>query len=266
MMRPRATSEPRTLNDVLVRVEADLVVDPHRRDHHAELAGDLAADHRHAPSSVPPRAAVDERHEPEADAELERVDRQLLEHRRRARPAVAGVSSAAGSAAAAAAASSSSGMPVAHRPADRREASPPMNRNGSFGRPGTSANAQITPPATIGALRWRRIWAAMSRAEVAFRGRARDDDAGRDRDQQRRDLRGQAVADGQQREGVDRRRRTTGACCSTPTTMPPIMLIDRDQHPGHRVALDELRGAVHRAVEVGLAGDLGAPRCAPARR
>ena len=36
----------------------------------------------------------------------------------------------------------------------------------------------------------------------------------------------------------------------------------RDQDAGHRVALDELRGAVHRAVEVGLLGDLGA---APAR-
>ena len=31
-----------------------------------------------------------------------------------------------------------------------------------------------------------------------------------------------------------------------------------DQDAGHRVALDELRGTVHRAVEVGLLGDLGA--------
>ena len=33
---------------------------------------------------------------------------------------------------------------------------------------------------------------------------------------------------------------------------------DGDQDAGDRVALDELRGAVHRAVEVGLLGDLGA--------
>ena len=33
-----------------------------------------------------------------------------------------------------------------------------------------------------------------------------------------------------------------------------------DQDAGDRVALDELRGTVHRAVEVGLAGDLGAAR------
>ena len=39
----------------------------------------------------------------------------------------------------------------------------------------------------------------MSRAEVAVGGGAGDDDAGGDRDQQRRDLRREAVADGQQR-------------------------------------------------------------------
>ena len=37
-----------------------------------------------------------------------------------------------------------------------------MTRNGIFGRPGTSANAQITAPATSGALRWSRICSATS--------------------------------------------------------------------------------------------------------
>jgi hypothetical protein len=37
-----------------------------------------------------------------------------------------------------------------------------MSRKGSFGRPGTSANPQMTAPATIGALRTRKIWPAMS--------------------------------------------------------------------------------------------------------
>ena len=44
-----------------------------------------------------------------------------------------------------------------------------------------------------------------------------------------------------------------------PTTMPPTRLIAVMITRGDRVALDELRGAVHRAVEVGLAGDLRAP-------
>ena len=37
-----------------------------------------------------------------------------------------------------------------------------MSRKGSLGSAGTSAKAQITAPATIGALRWSRIWPAMS--------------------------------------------------------------------------------------------------------
>ena len=40
----------------------------------------------------------------------------------------------------------------------------------------------------------------------------------------------------------------------------------RDQDAGDRVALDELRGAVHRAVEVGLAGRSRRGACAPPRR
>ena len=47
-------------------------------------------------------------------------------------------------------------------------------------------------------------------------------------------------------------------CWTTPMTMPPSRLMRGDQDAGHRVALDELRGTVHRAVEVGLLGDLGA--------
>ena len=39
---------------------------------------------------------------------------------------------------------------------------PPIIRNGTLGSAGTSANMQITPPATIGALRWRKTWPAMS--------------------------------------------------------------------------------------------------------
>ena len=42
MIRPRATSEPRTLITTHAN-RIDLVVDPHRRNHHPELAGDLSA-------------------------------------------------------------------------------------------------------------------------------------------------------------------------------------------------------------------------------
>jgi hypothetical protein len=39
---------------------------------------------------------------------------------------------------------------------------PPMSRNGIFGSAGTMAKDMITTPATSGALRWSRIWPAMS--------------------------------------------------------------------------------------------------------
>ena len=38
----------------------------------------------------------------------------------------------------------------------------PMNRNGSIGSPGTTAKARHAAPATSGALRWPRIWVAIS--------------------------------------------------------------------------------------------------------
>ena len=45
-----------------------------------------------------------------------------------------------------------------------------------------------------------------------------------------------------------------------PITSPPIDVDEQDQDAGDRVAADELRGTVHRAVEVGFVRDLGAPR------
>ena len=46
--------------------------------------------------------------------------------------------------------------------------------------------------------------------------------------------------------------------CSTPTAKPPTHVDRDDDDGGDRVALHELRGTVHRAVEVGFFGDLRA--------
>ncbi len=76
----------------------------------------------------------------------------------------------------------------------------PTTRNGSLGRPGTSAKAQMTTPATIGALRCFMSWPATSEPRSdseALRVTMMPDGDG---DEQRRDLGGEAVADGQQRE------------------------------------------------------------------
>jgi hypothetical protein len=70
----------------------------------------------------------------------------------------AGGSGAAASRAASSAtvaASASAALPMARPP---KKNSAPMIRNGSFGRPGMSANEATTPPATIGARRWPVIW------------------------------------------------------------------------------------------------------------
>ena len=229
MTWPRATSVPRTFSDVLVGREADLVVDADRRDDHAELGGDLAADGATRCSSEPPADASTSGDQAEADRELERVERQRL-----ARPGRAasrrGAGSAACRASAIACSAASAGVVGLASVRPTRKNSAPMTRNGIFGRPGTSANAQMTAPATIGALRCARIWPAMSVPRSSSEARARDDDAGRDRDQQRRDLRGEAVADRSAARSAGRPRRTACPAAATPMTMPPMRLIERDDH------------------------------------
>jgi hypothetical protein len=94
-------------------------------------------------------------------------------------------------------------------------------------------------------------------AEVLLGRRASDEDAGGDGDQQRGDLRAQAVADRQQREVV-RGLAERHAHLHDADHDAADQVDAGDQDAGHGVALDELRGAVHRAVEVGLLGDLRA--------
>ena len=67
------------LHHVLVRAQRDVVVDAHRRDDRAEVGGDLAAHGADAGQQRAARAAVDERHEAEADRQLDGVDRERLE-------------------------------------------------------------------------------------------------------------------------------------------------------------------------------------------
>ncbi len=138
-------------------------------------------------------------------------------------------------------------------------------------RPGRRARGTAAPagPASAPARRPRRrpsraasgcrragaIRAASARALHAALG---DHDAGGGGDQQRRDLRDQAVADGQRGEGGERRRRSGMPCRSRPIARPPTMLIDGDDQAGDGVAADELRGAVHGAVEAAFLLQLAA--------
>ena len=95
-------------------------------------------------------------------------------------------------------------------------------------------------------------------ADVLFLADARDHHRRGHRDQQRRDLRHQRVADRQQDVAVGRLRRRVRSCCATPMMKPPIDVDEQDQQAGHRVAAHVLAGAVHRAEELGFLADLGA--------
>ena len=133
-----------------------------------------------------------------------------------------------------------------------------MMMKGILGRPGTSAKEADDRARDERGLALAGDLLDDVGAEVVLGGRAGDDDAGGHRDEQRGDLRGQAVADAQQREVVDGLREREALLDDADDDAADE--VDRgDEHRRHRVALDELRGAVHRAVEVGLAGDVLAP-------
>ena len=161
-------------------------------------------------SSSPPVALVDERDQPVADLELERVERQRVPHRlgalqggsrlRDLRRLVR--------------ARRSSAMPrrmCAPKPAT----SAPTIRNGILRHARNERRAaRSRAPAMKSGRGWREDLPGDRRSRALAAGRARDDDAGRRRDQERRDLRGDAVADGQELEGLERLARTPMPCWS----------------------------------------------------
>ena len=144
MTPPRATSVPRTRMTYSCESSADVVADADRRDDHAELGGDLAADRADARRAACRRACWSTsgtRPKPIASSSGSSASASSAASR--------GAGSCAGSARRRprpSAASSRSAWfgSLAQRPADGEEAAPPMTRNGIFGRPGTSAKAQIT--------------------------------------------------------------------------------------------------------------------------
>ena len=109
------------------------------------------------------------------------------------------------------------------------------------------------PPARIGELA-ADLAGEIALGAVAGVGDAGDDDGGGDREEQRRYLRHQRIADGEGDVALcglgggeavgDHAEHEAGADVDA-----------EDQQRGNRIALHELAGAVHRAVEIGLGGD-----------
>ena len=100
-----------------------------------------------------------------------------------------------------------------------------------------------------------RLCTELRREHLAHAGAARrvgHHDAGGRADDQRRDLRDETIADCEDR--VLRQRLTDRQSALERADEDAADDVDRrDQQSGDRVALHELRRAVHRAVEVGLA-------------
>ena len=94
-------------------------------------------------------------------------------------------------------------------------------------------------------------------ADVVLLADARDDHRRGDRDQERRDLRHQRVADGEQDVAVGRLRRREVVLDDADDEAADDV-DEEDQQARHRVAADVLRRAVHRAEEFRLLADLGA--------
>ena len=88
--------------------------------------------------------------------------------------------------------------------------------------------------------------------EVVFRGGAGDDDARRRGDQQRGNLAAQAVAHGGDQIGVDHLVRGHARVAGQADDQTAHDVDQRNENAHNGIALDELAGAVHCAVEVGL--------------
>ena len=127
--------------------------------------------------------------------------------------------------------------------------------------PGTRPSTPSTAAAMISACGCRKSCDHDLLAGVLALADAAHDEARGGRDDQRRNLRDQAVADGEQHVvvggGGERQVVLEDADREAADDVD-----EQDQDAGDRVAAHELRRAVHRAVEVRLLGDLGA---APAR-
>ena len=219
---PRADLDAVEPDRVVRRRQVEVVAGAHQRDDQAELHGDLAAQ-RLDPVEQVAAAARCRPGRPGRRRARARAGRPA------SRSAIASGESGDGlrrrAAAAASAASSPSG---AARAAAGRCRSTRRRRAGTAAWAGRGS----------GTARWRRrrrsaprcaarpSWASRSVPMSPSVADAGDDQAGRDREQQRRDLGDQAVADGQQAVRVQTASpRRHAAAASTPIAKPPIRLI-----------------------------------------
>ena len=257
---PRPTSTPAIRIDVGRRRQVDVVAGAHRRHDDARARGRSCgagpapgrAGRRRCRSRPGRRGRGRARARAACDPHLARsAPRRVRPGRRRA--ARLGAASAV----------SGLGLLARARCAGRRPAA--RRRRGgtaAWACRGSSASAMAAPPAIMQraaatAVELARQVACPCRASAVDRVTMRPVETEM---QQGGDLGDQAVADGQQGVGVRAASPIAMPRWSMPIDEAADEVDDGDDDAGDGVALDELRGAVHRAVEVGLGGDLGAAR------
>ncbi|CAB4721246.1 unannotated protein [freshwater metagenome] len=235
-------------DDVGARGQVHVVAGAHQRHDHPDLAGDLATQRLDPLQQVATRARVDEIDDVGAQLETERIDLDLLgEHLRQVvgrsgsgegeRLVAAGGRSARGDRLLGAA------REQQHHAAAEQEGDLRQTGDQAQRHRGEARDPQRQP---VGGDLTDDVG-----SHVALARAPGDHQAGGDGEQQRRDLGDQTVADGEQ--GVRRHSVAGGHAALRHADREAADEVDqRDDDGGDRVALDELRGTVHRAVEVGL--------------
>jgi hypothetical protein len=238
------------------RAEADVVLDAHGRDDHARLHGEAPAELRDVVEDPRAVLALHERDQAVADLERDAVDGE--ERADLAALLVGRVLARLGRRRAARGPRGLGGgfLPRAlggARPAPGDEQHRRQHQERKARHPGQDADHEQHPRRDQRRARPAADLAEQARPERLLGRVARDEHGGRGRHEQGRDLAHQAVADRQLRvalAGLGQRQAAGDAERDAADQVE-----QRDDQAGDRVAAHELRGAVHRPVELGLGGD-----------
>ena len=234
-------------DDVFVGGEPDVVANAHGGHEHAEFECRLLAQQSDALEQVAALRLIHERDERVADLELDGIDLQQVLHRARGRRNRRCLLHFGGGLRVAI------GVRPIREPRERCEcAGEREERNrrqaGHEAERGEHAGGDVHRPRLRAELRREHGTDARTACGV------RDHEAGGRGDDQRGDLRDESLADGEYRVRGRRLRKWQAALHDTDEHAADD--IDAgDEHAGDRIALHEFRGAVHRAVEVGLLRD-----------
>ena len=227
----------------------------HRLHQEAELLRQLAAHAADARQQFPALGLVDQRHQPEADFQSDQIHRL---HVVPGQLALLGIGSAGAVRPAPPPPRSPPGARDAAGTRRRHRRRRANTRNATLGMPGIRPMTPSRLPATASPRGCRNSCLRQFAAQILGARHARDDDGHAGRQQQRRNLRHQAVADRQQR--VDARRIAEAhAVAQRADGKTADHVDDQDQDAGGRIAAHELAGTVHGTVEVGFGAHLGAP-------